>query len=108
MLSDDFEHVDQPFSLLALSRLTPVAGAWWADPALHRRCLGDMPIYWLRDGAPAAIWARFPELVGRKLAAEMLQLAGHCQIICEALPEGWSAPIEVIIWRRPQRRLGRG
>jgi hypothetical protein len=86
-LSDDFDHVDDPFSLLDLFNVKPVAGAWWVNPELHRRCVGEAVYF---HGAPAAIWARFHQLVDRKLAAEMLQLAGRCQIICEALPQGWA------------------
>jgi len=34
VLSDDFEHVETPFSLVDLGSLKPVVGAWWADPTL--------------------------------------------------------------------------
>ena len=106
MLSDDFEHVDDPFSLLDLGDAKPVVGAWWANPDLLARCVGDNAIYFHRYGAPAAIWAPFFELVDRKRAVEMLRLASRCGIICEALPEGWDAPVEVIIWRKLPRWPG--
>ena len=104
MLSDDFEHVSDAFSLLDLGDMKPVAGAWWSDLALLARCVGSNATYFFRDGAPAAIFARFPELVDRERAVEMLRLASRCGIACEALPEGWDAPVEVIIWRKLPRR----
>ena len=30
----------------------------------------------------------------------MLQLAGAIGVFCEAMPGGWSAPVEVMVWRK--------
>ena len=100
MLSDDFEHVDD--AVLAARSWRHEARCWRVvgGPGLLARCVGDNATYFHRYGSPAAIWAPFPELVDRQRAVEMLRLASRCGIFCEALPEGWDAPVEVIIWRK--------